>query len=108
MQNILSVKMLLSRRNVIIGVLLMLLISVGIFYTNKCVLDAGSSYILNTDNVPESQAIVILGAYVFPDGTASQMLEERLKAGYELYKKGKAGKIIVSGDHSRKNYDKLM
>lgn len=107
MQNIINTKLLSGRQNVIIVVLLVMLVAICIFYTNQRVLDAGSSYILNADDVPQSQAILVLGAYVFPDGTASQMLEERLKVGYELYKKGKAGKIIVSGDHSRKSYDEV-
>lgn len=96
-----------SRRIILIFILLALAVAAYIFYTNKHVLDIGSTYILTPDDVPQCEAILVLGAYVSPDGTASQMLEERLKVGYELYKKGKADKIIVSGDHGRKNYDEV-
>jgi vancomycin permeability regulator SanA len=35
------------------------------------------------------------------------MLNDRLDQAYELYVNGKAGKILVSGDHGRKNYDEV-
>lgn len=77
------------------------------FYANERVLEVGSSHIMKADDVPESDAILVLGAYVSPDGLVSRVLEERLKVGYELYKQGKANRIIVSGDHSRKDYDEV-
>ena len=50
-------------------------------------------------------AIVVLGAGLRPDGTPSNMLEDRLRGAVELYKKGIAPKIIVSGDRSSDGYD---
>ena len=50
-------------------------------------------------------AIVVLGASVKPDGTPSNMLEDRLRGAVELYKKGIAPKIIVTGDRSPDGYD---
>lgn len=51
-------------------------------------------------------AIVVLGASVLSDGSPSNMLEDRLRGAVELYKKGIAPKIIVSGDCSLENdYD---
>lgn len=67
----------------------------------------GTKYILDVDDVPTADAILVLGAYVFPDGTTSSMLTDRLTVGYELYKEGKAPKILVSGDHGRKDYDEV-
>ena len=67
----------------------------------------GSSYIQDPSLVPEADAILILGAYVFPDGSVSHMLNDRLTIGYELYAHGKAPKVIVSGDHGRKDYDEV-
>ena len=52
-------------------------------------------------------AIVVLGAGLRPDGTPSNMLEDRLKGAIELYKKGIAPKIIVSGDCSGEHYDEV-
>ncbi|WP_434512206.1 SanA/YdcF family protein [Desulfitobacterium sp. AusDCA] len=67
----------------------------------------GTKYILDQNTVPTADAILILGAYVYPDGTTSSMLTDRLTVGYELYKEGKAPKIVVSGDHGRKEYDEV-
>lgn len=52
-------------------------------------------------------AIVVLGAGLRPDGTPSNMLEDRLKGAIELYKKGVAPKIILSGDCSGEDYDEV-
>lgn len=35
------------------------------------------------------------------------MLQDRVNVGCQLYLHGKASKIIVSGDHSRKDYDEV-
>ena len=67
----------------------------------------GSRYLYSKENVPQKDAILILGAYVFPSGNPSLMLYDRLMYGLELYNAGKAPKIIVSGDHGREEYDEV-
>ncbi len=57
----------------------------------------------NGTEVPD--VILILGCGVRDDGTPTHMLHDRLEVGYELYKSGVAPKILVSGDHGRKDYD---
>lgn len=52
-------------------------------------------------------AIVVLGAGLRPDGTPSNMLEDRLKGAIELYEKGVSAKIILSGDCSGEDYDEV-
>ncbi|NLI92311.1 MAG: DUF218 domain-containing protein [Peptococcaceae bacterium] len=74
---------------------------------NNFVQYRGLKYIAQPEEIPEADAVLILGAYVFPDGTVSQVLDDRLSVGYDLYEKGKAPKIIVSGDHGRKDYDEV-
>lgn len=64
-------------------------------------------YISEASDSPEADAILVLGAYVFPNDNVSLMLRDRLTTGYELYEKRKANKIIVSGDHGRKDYDEV-
>ena len=54
-----------------------------------------------------ADCILVLGAGVHPDGTPSNMLEDRLLKGIELYQKGASGKLLMSGDHGRKNYDEV-
>lgn len=86
---------------------ILMVVIVLAFYANEHVLEVGSSRIMESCAVPPSDAILVLGAYVSHDGVVSRVLEERLKVGYELYKQGKANRIIVSGDHSRKDYDEV-
>jgi len=74
---------------------------------NNSVESVGESYILSPNNVPKADAILVLGAYVFPSGTVSTMLNDRLTAGYELYELEKAPKLLVSGDHGQKDYDEV-
>ena len=54
-----------------------------------------------------ADCILVLGAGVHPDGTPSNMLEDRLLRGIELYDAGASQKLLMSGDHGRKNYDEV-
>ena len=58
---------------------------------------------------PAYECIMVLGAAVRPDGTPSPMLQERLDTGIELYKRGVAPKLLMSGDNSsdRETYDEV-
>lgn len=67
----------------------------------------GLKYFTTTEKVHKGDAIIVLGAYVFPNGKVSTMLKDRLDCGYNLYKKKKANKIVVSGDHGTKEYDEV-
>jgi vancomycin permeability regulator SanA len=79
----------------------------AVLLVNFYVVWSGGKYILAAEELPEADAILVLGAYVHPDGQTSSMLTDRLTVGYELYKQGKAPKILVSGDHGRKDYDEV-
>lgn len=79
----------------------------GFLSINKYVESMGTQYIYSADDVPAADTVLILGAYVLPDGTLSTMLKDRVMTGYELYSNGKAPKIIVSGDHGRQEYDEV-
>ena len=50
--------------------------------------------------------IIILGAGIWGD-KPSPMLEDRLLEGIKLYKNNVSNKIIMSGDHGRKEYDEV-
>lgn len=56
---------------------------------------------------PQAEAILVLGASVRPDGRPSTMLAERLRAAAELYRAGKAPKVLVSGDHGSRHYNEV-
>lgn len=95
------------KRNVVLLSLFIVVIAAVVLTVNQYVQQAGLKYIGEAEDVPEADAILVLGARVYPNGNVSLMLHDRLTTGYELYEKGKAGKIIVSGDHGRKDYDEV-
>ena len=51
--------------------------------------------------------ILVLGAGVRDGGRPSPMLEDRLLQGLELYKNGCSDRLLMSGDHGRKEYDEV-
>ncbi len=90
-----------------------LLFKLGVFTAiiivavNLLILWKTSNYIY-TDmaELPESQAIIVLGAYVRGDNL-SLVLEDRVKDGINLYTNGISNKILLSGDHGKVNYDEV-
>jgi vancomycin permeability regulator SanA len=58
-------------------------------------------------NLEDVDCIIVLGCLVKSDGSPSDMLSDRLERGIDLYKKGAAPKIIMSGDHGRVDYDEV-
>lgn len=55
----------------------------------------------------DADCILILGAGVWEGGVPSNMLADRLEEGLRLYGNRISGKILVSGDHGRKDYDEV-
>ena len=51
--------------------------------------------------------ILVLGCLVKDDGRPSDMLQDRLRRGVELYELGAAPKLLMSGDHGRVEYDEV-
>ena len=60
-----------------------------------------------TANLEEVDCIIVLGCQVRDDGTLSHMLRDRLMRGLEVYHAGVAPKLLMSGDHGRKEYDEV-
>lgn len=93
---------------IIITIIILLVILVfGInFYvkasTKKQIIDNESEL----SNLSDVDCILILGAGV-RNNEPSPMLEDRLLKGIELYNKNISSKIIMSGDHSREEYDEV-
>lgn len=51
--------------------------------------------------------ILVLGCFVRESGQPSDMLHDRLRRGVELFELGAAGKLLMSGDHGREEYDEV-
>lgn len=60
--------------------------------------------VLEKSTVP-ADAIVVLGASVYGDGTPSDILADRLEVAADLYKAGAAPTIIASGDNGSSHYN---
>jgi len=95
------------KQAIIMVITLLAILGTAFLGVNYYVERVGAKYIYSEQNVPHADAVLILGAYVFPDGTLSDMLSDRVSVGYELYANDKVPKIIVSGDHGRKDYDEV-
>jgi vancomycin permeability regulator SanA len=58
--------------------------------------------------LPQVDAVMVLGAQVNSDGRPSLVLAERLDYGYQIYERGLAPKILVSGDHGQVEYNEVF
>lgn len=88
-------------------IILMVFGGISVFAMEQHVERTGKHTLVTMDEAEVADAILVLGAYVHPNGQVSRMLKDRLDYGYELYVLGKAKKIIVSGDHGSKSYNEV-
>jgi SanA protein len=72
---------------------------------NVFVWKSGSARVTTLDEAPSADAIVVLGAGLFPSGAPSHVLHDRLDTALQLYRAGRAPRILVTGDHGRATYD---
>lgn len=85
---------------VLLAGLILVAISAGVWA-------AGRAYVVSAAAAQPAQAAIVLGALVFPDGSVSPMLQDRLETAYDLYHAGKVRKLLVSGDHGHADYDEV-
>lgn len=83
---------------------------VAVFAVTNVVTIVGSKgSIVSSDeaSISSADAIVVLGASVFADGTPSGILQDRLDDGIALYFAGVAPKLIMSGDNGTESYNEV-
>ena len=88
-------------------VLLGLLLVAGF---NLAVIRSAEKHLLSVDkavSLEDVDCILVLGCKVHGDGEPSDMLEDRLLRGLELYEAGAAPKLLMSGDHGTAEYDEV-
>lgn len=71
------------------------------------VLSARDVMVDRPEDAPQAEAAIVLGARVYPSGTPSPMLADRLETGVRLYRMGKVQKLLLSGDHGQTTYDEV-
>lgn len=94
----------------IILIALFVLVSAVLTATNVYIVSRTKDQIISHDealDLKDVDCIIVLGCYVRPDGTPSNMLHDRLNYGCELYLDDAAPKILMSGDHGRTEYDEV-
>jgi SanA protein len=81
-------------------------VALGVVGSNAYVLlSASGESTGEVSEVPAAEVAIVPGAAVKPDGKMSTMLADRVDAAYRLWRAGKVGKILVSGDHHAWAYD---
>ena len=88
------------------SLMILLLCASMVFLIDYHVRSIGSEYIVDLEQVPSADAILVLGAYVNPTGRPSDILTDRLDTALEVYDQNEA-KFLVSGDHGRTTYDEV-
>ncbi|MCR5483247.1 MAG: YdcF family protein [Bacilli bacterium] len=84
----------------IVGLILVFGINFYVKFSTK------KKIISDINKIPQVDCILILGAGIDGD-RPSLMLEDRLKAGIKLYDNNISQKIVMSGDHGRKEHDEV-
>lgn len=78
-----------------------------VIMVNYRIQQSSKNFIYNAADVPAKQVALLLGAGVHENGRLSDMFRDRNDVAIELYESGKVQKILVSGDHGRKEYDEV-
>ena len=90
--------------------ILALAAGIGVIAVNAHVTRQTRDYI-----IPESalgsldgiDCVLVLGCGVRTDGKPTDMLADRIKVGIRVYESGVSDRLLMSGDHSRTNYDEV-
>lgn len=95
------------KKIIILVLILIIVLGITVFAIDDYVKSYASNYIVKASELEDADAVLVLGAYVDKNGIVSVMLKDRLETGLDVFKQGKAPKIIVSGDHGKKDYDEV-
>lgn len=105
-------KLSIKKKVLRIAIILIILLALGlatVFGINTFIKTSSKKRFLSLEeatNLDDVDCILVLGAGVWGD-RPTHMLEDRLEYGISLYKMGASGKLLMSGDHGRENYDEV-
>ena len=91
------------------GIIIISIITIMVLFINLYIKLSTKKQIIDENKYSEianADCIIILGAGIWGD-KPSPMLEDRLLEGIKLYENGVSDKILMSGDHGRKEYDEV-
>lgn len=92
-------------------ILILILVGAGIFlgfiiFVNVDILH-DRAFIFLPDKVPSSTVALIFGGGLNSDGSLNDMVADRVAAGVSLYRSGKVGQIMITGDDGRMHSDEV-
>ena len=67
-----------------------------------------SAEYISAEAPADADCILVLGAGVRSDGSPSLLLSDRMARGIELYQVGVSDRILMSGDHGKKDYNEVQ
>ena len=103
------------KKKTIIKILLVLvvlgvIVGIGVIAANAHIKSVTKGFIIpesELKNLDDIDCILVLGCGVWDDGTPTDMLADRIKVGIRAYESGVSDRLLMSGDHSRKDYDEV-
>lgn len=97
------------KNTLVIFILVSLLGLVSLLFINYHIVSSVKDRIVSEDEAAllGADCILVLGAGVWDNNRPSPMLEDRLLQGIELYRNGASDRLLMSGDHGRKEYDEV-
>ena len=102
------------KRNRLVRILLILAVlalaaAAAVLSINAHVKKTAKPYLLTAEDAAglDADCILVLGCGVRPNGEPSLMLQDRLVTGLSLFEAGASPKLLMSGDHSRTDYDEV-
>lgn len=72
---------------------------------NASVVHGTRDRVVDEAHAAPAPVIVVLGAGIHPDGTPTEILEDRLETARSLYAAGLAPRVLCSGDHGTRSHD---
>ncbi|WP_191018144.1 SanA/YdcF family protein [Treponema zioleckii] len=87
----------------IFGLIFLMVLAINVY-----MIQSTKKYIFNDiSKVPERYTVIVPGAMVYKNNVVSHVFRDRIEAGVGLLQTGNVSKILISGDHGRKDYDEV-
>ncbi len=90
-------------------VLIGLFCVLAVLVINAIMVGINRQYILSEEDAAslDADCILVLGCGLWDDGTPTPMLSDRCNVGIRLFQTGASERLLMSGDHSRADYDEV-
>lgn len=93
------------RRVIIFSVIAIVALSLTLYGAAQMAVSAMAERIVELNDVPTVDVVIVPGASVLPGGKPSDVLADRLLMAVDIYNAGKAPTIFVSGDGAADDYN---